>query len=40
MPEPLPLDALQKIVELTRGLGAPPPEHTSRLPFIREKRPD
>ena len=38
--EPLPLDALQKIAELTRGLGTPPPEHTSGLPYIREKRPD
>ena len=38
--EALPLDALQKIVELTRGLGTPLPEHTSGLPHIREKRPD
>jgi hypothetical protein len=37
--EALPLDALQKIVELTRGL-APLPDHTSGLPHIREKRLD
>ena len=35
----LPLDALQKIVELTRGL-TPSPEHTSGLPHIRDKLPD
>jgi hypothetical protein len=33
--EALPLDALQKIVELTRGL-VPLPDHTSGLPHIRE----
>jgi hypothetical protein len=38
--EALPLDALQKIVELTRGLGTPLPEHKSGLPYIQEKRPD
>jgi hypothetical protein len=38
--EPLPVDLLRKIVELTRGLGTPPPEHTSGLPYIRMKRPD
>jgi len=37
--EALPLDALQRIVELTRGL-APGPEHSSGLPHHREKRPD
>ena len=37
--EALPLDALQKIVELTRGL-APSPDHTSPLPRIQEKLPD
>ena len=34
--EALPLDALQKIVELTRGLSSRP-DHTSGLPHIREK---
>lgn len=38
--EPLPLDALQKVVEMTRSIGPPPAEHTSGLPYIREKRPD
>jgi len=33
--EALPLDALQKIVELARGL-VPLPDHTSGLPHIRE----
>lgn len=37
--EALPLEALQKIVELTRGL-TPPADHTSGLPHIREKLPD
>ena len=37
--EVLPLEALQKIVELTRGL-TPPADHTSGLPHIREKLPD
>jgi len=37
--EALPLEALQKIVELTRGL-APRLDHTSGLPHIREKLPD
>ena len=37
--EALPLDALQKIVELTRGL-TPSPSHTSGLPRIRDKLPD
>ena len=37
--EALPLEALQKIVELTRGL-APRPDRTSGLPHIRDKRPD
>jgi transposase-like protein len=37
--EALPLEALQKIVELTRGLR-PPADHTSGLPHIREKLPD
>jgi hypothetical protein len=37
--EALPLEALQKIVELTRGLGTQP-DHTSGLPHIREKLPD
>jgi hypothetical protein len=37
--EALPLEALQKIVELTRSL-APGPDHTSGLPHIREKLPD
>ena len=37
--EALLLDALQKIVELTRGL-APRLDHTSGLPHIREKLPD
>jgi hypothetical protein len=38
--EPLPLDALQKIVEITRGLGTPSPDHPSGLPQLREKRRD
>ena len=37
--EPPPLDALQRIVELTRGLVSLP-EHTSGLPHLREKHPD
>ncbi len=37
--EALPLEALQKIVELTRDL-TPPADHTSGLPHIREKLPD
>ena len=37
--EALPLDAPQKIVELTRGL-TPSPGHTSGLPRIRDKLPD
>jgi len=37
--EALPLVALQKIVELTRGL-APHPDHSSGLPRIRDKLPD
>jgi hypothetical protein len=37
--EALPLEALQKIVELTRGL-TPPADHTSGLPHIRQKLPD
>jgi len=37
--ETLPLEALQKIVELTRGLETQP-DHTSGLPHIREKLPD
>ena len=37
--EALPLEALQEIVELTRGL-TPPADHTSGLPHIREKLPD
>ena len=37
--EALPLEALQKIVELTRGL-TPGPGHTSGLPRIRDKLPD
>ena len=35
----LPLDALQKIVELTRGIGTRP-DRTSGLPHIRDKCPD
>ena len=35
----VPIDALQRIVELTRGIGSPV-EHTSGLPNHREKRPD
>jgi hypothetical protein len=38
--EALPVDLLRKIVEVTRGLGAPPIAHTSGLPFVREKRRD
>jgi hypothetical protein len=38
--EALPLDALQKIVELTRGHAPPPVGDTSGLPRIREKLPD
>jgi hypothetical protein len=38
--EALPLDALQKIVELTRGLARPLAGDTSGLPHIREKLPD
>jgi len=38
--EALPLDALQKIVELTRGLAPPQADDTSELPHIREKLPD
>ncbi len=37
--EALPLEALQKIVDLTRGVGTPRAA-TSGLPYIREKRPD
>jgi hypothetical protein len=37
--EALPIDALQRIVELTRGL-APAPEPGSGLPHHRDKRPD
>jgi len=37
--EALPLEALQKIVELTRGM-TPPADHTSGLPHIREKLPE
>jgi hypothetical protein len=37
--EALPLEALQQIVELTRGL-TPPADHSSGLPRIREKLPD
>ena len=35
----LPLDVLQKIVELTRGL-TPHPDHSSGLPSIWDKLPD
>jgi hypothetical protein len=38
--EPLPVGFLQKIVEATRGLGPPPADRASGLPYIREKRPD
>jgi hypothetical protein len=38
--EALPVDLLRKIVEVTRGLGAPPVAHTSGLPFVGEKRRD
>jgi hypothetical protein len=38
--EPLPVDLLHKLAELTRGLGNSPPEHTSGLPYIRERRSD
>ena len=38
--EAIPLDALRRIVELTRGLGTPPADRGSGLPDRREKRPD
>jgi hypothetical protein len=38
--EPLPLDALQRIVEATRGLGTLATDRGSGLPRIGEKRPD
>ena len=38
--EPLPIDLLQKIVELTRGLEPRPTLETSGLPRIGGKRPD